>query len=169
MGRDRCSGRFVTTSLWERATHTALLRSRLRQSGPVRIQRYPRRTGDHSIPGRSAERVQHATVRLAGIKVRIYHFRSDSVAGESAALSPTGRKNNFLESRRSSERTAEAEWWGRRQMTVTGQASNTESRDKMTKNGSQSLNGSFWTRACSHYCKVLLLILGQDGDHRSAV
>jgi hypothetical protein len=24
-------------------------------------------------------------------------------------------------------------------------------------------------RACSHYCKVLLLILGQDGDHRSAV
>ena len=25
------------------------------------------------------------------------------------------------------------------------------------------------TRACSHYCKVLLLISGQDGDHRSAV
>jgi len=28
---------------------------------------------------------------------------------------------------------------------VTGQALQTEHRDKMTKNGSQSLNGSFWT------------------------
>jgi hypothetical protein len=25
------------------------------------------------------------------------------------------------------------------------------------------------TRACSHYCKVLLLISRQDGDYRSAV
>jgi nicotinamidase-related amidase len=29
--------------------------------------------------------------------------------------------------------------------------------------------GAKLTRACSHYCKVLLLTSGQDGDHRSAV
>src|SRR5260370_18254254 len=73
-----------------------MLWSRLRQSVPVCLQRHPCRTGDYSVPVRSSECVQHAAVRLARIKVRGYHFRSDTVAGESAALPPTGRKNNFL-------------------------------------------------------------------------